>query len=147
MRKFVLITIITALLSGCDIILDEVVDCLDDDGPVFNTNQLPPAVLNQFYFYTIVAAIDNEPNDDRYHYDFSVTGRFPAGIRSYTEKNSRTITFSGTPTEAGFFIITLSVEVSDPYNAAYQTTNIYDDGDDLCRTSHSQSYNLAVAAM
>lgn len=133
------------MLAGCDIILDEIFDCLDDDGPVFNTSQLPPAVLNQYYSYVVMASIDNEPNDDQFDYSISLQGRLPDGLVMSRYGNDRTVIISGVPVEAGLFNITLYVEVSDPYESAYQTTNVYDDGDDLCRTTHTQSYSLVVA--
>jgi hypothetical protein len=144
MWKVVLISMMAALLAGCDFILDELYDCLDDDGPVFDAGQLPPAVLNQYYSFVVIASIDNEPDDDRFNYTISLQGRLPAGLNLYRYGNDRTIIISGIPTEAGVFNVTLHVEVSDPYSSVVQSGNYYDDGDDLCRTTHSQSYSLVV---
>ena len=64
-------TIKACCLIGCMIMLgscDSVVDCLDRDGPVFDTRSLLPAILNQEYLQRINVSVENEPRDDRFDY-------------------------------------------------------------------------------
>jgi len=118
------------VLSGCDAVLD----CLDNDGPVFSTNRLEPAILNQVYSQTIKASVENEPFDGRFEYDFDVNnGSLPAGIT--WRESGREITFSGTPTELGTYTIDINVEVDDGLNPA-------DSG--LCYRTRTRGFILLV---
>lgn len=129
-RSYVLIGIAT-MLVGCD----AVVDCLDNDGPVFRTTSLAPATLNQVYQETIRAAVDNEPFDDRFEYDFNiVNGVLPAGLS--TTQAGRSFIFTGTPTELGTFNIEINVFVDDGQDAV-------DSG--LCFRNRSREFSLVVA--
>jgi len=51
------IAVSTVLLTGCDAVFD----CLDKDGPTFDTTTLLPAVLNQEYTDSIFVSVENEP--------------------------------------------------------------------------------------
>jgi hypothetical protein len=121
------------LLHGCDPLVDLALDCIDRDGPEFDKTLLASPILNQVYSETITASIDNEPLDDRFDYEFAVTGRLPAGIE--TSEIGRQLIFSGTATETGDFPIQVSVEVS------HRNGNL-DSG--LCFTTESQRYDLTV---
>jgi len=116
-------------LYGCDAVLD----CLDDDGPVFNKGTLEQAVLNQEYADEIVASVRNEPFDARFDYRFVFTGSLPQGVMAF--QSGRRFVFEGTPTESGLFRFTLYVEVDDgldPYRS------------NLCFRSRSTDYRLTV---
>ena len=126
----------TLALHGCEALLDFAIDCIDRDGPEFNKTLLIAPVLNQVYSETITASIDNEPQDDRFDYEFAISGRLPMGIA--TEEIGRRLIFSGTATETGEFPIRVSVEVS------HRNGNL-DSG--LCFTNESQSYVLTVLPM
>ncbi len=129
-RSSVLIGIAT-MLMGCD----AVVDCLDNDGPVFRTTSLAPATLNQVYQETIRAAVNNEPFDDRFEYDFTIiNGALPPGIS--TTQAGRSYIFTGTPTELGTFNIEINVFVDDGQDAV-------DSG--LCFRNRSREFSLIVA--
>lgn len=124
------IVFIAAALGGCD----AVIDCLDNDGPVFSTNRLEPATLNQVYEQTITASVENEPSDGRFDYEFDVNnGSLPEGVT--WRQSGRQIVFSGTPTELGSFTIDINVEVDDGLNPA-------DSG--LCYRTRTRGYILLV---
>jgi hypothetical protein len=93
---------------GCN----NVIDCLDNDGPEFITNSIANPVVNQEYNQTITVAINNEPRDDSFIYDFSVSGSLPAGITGVA--NGRNYILSGTPTTAGTSSFSLFVMVDEP---------------------------------
>ncbi len=132
-----LTTAISAVfLLGCEQLVDLAIDCIDRDGPEFNKTLLAAPVLNQVYSETIIASIDNEPLDDRFDYEFAISGRLPAGIQ--TDEIGRQLIFSGTATETGDFPIQVSVEVS------HRNGNL-DSG--LCFTTESQAYQLTVLPM
>ena len=68
-------------------------------------------MLNQVYSETITVAINNEPRDDNFIYDFGFTGELPAGVTGMA--NGRNYLLSGTPTEQGTFRFTIFVTVDD----------------------------------
>lgn len=118
------------ILSSCD----AVIDCIDNDGPEFRDTSLLPATLNQVYLDTIRAAVNNDPFDDGFEYDFDIiSGRLPAGIS--TDQTGRTFTVSGTPTELGDFTFELNVFIDDGLN-------ITDSG--LCFRNKSREFTLTV---
>lgn len=123
-------------ILGCDALVDFAIDCIDRDGPEFNKTLLISPVLNQVYDETIIASIDNEPQDDRFDYEFGISGSLPRGIA--IEEVGRRLIFSGTATETGEFPIQVSVEVS------HRNGNL-DSG--LCFTTETQSYLLTVLPM
>lgn len=125
------------LMSGCD----HVVDCLDDDGPVFNQKTLDQPVLNQEYLDQISVSIRNEPLDDSYDYEFSYTGRLPTGITA--RSSGRIYQFEGTPTELGNFEIDVLVQVS-----GRNTLAIFNEDDSgLCFTTNRQKYRMDIQMM
>lgn len=126
----------TVLMAGCDQLIDLALDCIDRDGPEFNKTLLISPVLNQVYTETITVSIENEPLDDRFDYDFAISGRLPTGLQ--TEEIGRQLIFSGTATELGAFQFQVSVEVS------HRNGNL-DSG--LCFTTESQAYQLTVLSM
>lgn len=120
----------TMILAGCD----AVVDCLDNDGPVFNTSVLEPATLNQVYSQTISASVDNEPNDGRFIYEITqISGTLPPGITA--EQRGRAYVFSGTPTALGTFNVEINIEIDDGLDAAESG---------LCYRNRSRSFALFV---
>ncbi len=139
--------VVALALSGCEIIQDQLLDCLDDDGPEFDLAVLPHAVLNQVYSITITARIRHEPNDKRWDYKIAFGGALPQGLNYRDDGNERTFVIEGTPTEHGTFNFTLSVDVDNPYVYEYSTNDFYDDGDNLCFTHHEQGYVLSVDMM
>lgn len=141
--KHCLLGLWLCLLCGCDVLEDEIYDCIDDDGPVFETRSLPDAYLNEPYQATITIAIENEPFDDSYQYDIEYTATLPPGLSILIQQ--RRIILSGIPTAAGQYPLSFSVEVSLP--EGYSSTNFdgdYDDGDDLCHSYANKSYQLTV---
>ena len=135
LRSF-LVAASTPLLFGCEPLLDLAIDCIDRDGPEFNKTLVVAPVLNQVYSESITVSIDNEPLDDRFDYDFAITGELPTGIE--VSEIGRQLIFSGTATELGQFPIDISVEVS------HRNGNL-DSG--LCFTTASQTYDLSVLPM
>lgn len=102
------IAVSTVLLTGCDAVFD----CLDKDGPTFDTTTLLPAVLNQEYTDSIFVSVENEPFDDRFDYNFTLlSGNFPMGITA--QATGRTLVLSGTATELGNHQFRINVTVDD----------------------------------
>jgi len=141
--KYIILLVLNLSLSGCEILEDIFSDCIDFDGPEFNKTSIPSAVLNEVYDVTIKASINNEPNDSYYEYTITVNGTLPSGVSIYRDNNDQTIQISGTPTESGAFHFTLKVSVSEP-ESYYDP---YDDGSDLCYTTHEEDYVLTVNAI
>ena len=127
-------------LSSCDIFLDAAIDCLDGDRPQFNRSVLPDPVLNQTYREVIQASIRNEPYDDRFEYDFLVSGSLPMGLA--TEIVNREVMIIGTPIELGTFTLGLFVEVRLPSSGPFNQTN-----GGLCSTELGRNFELTVQAM
>lgn len=121
--------LVTTMLSGCDSVLD----CLDNDGPVFSKSSLDVAILNEEYSDTIQASVRNEPRDSRFDYRFELSGRLPAGLSFRT--SGRNFIIDGTPTQSGLFPLDLFVEVDDGLDPI-------DSG--LCFRSRSTAYQLNV---
>lgn len=64
MKALRLILLTSSLgLASCDVITDQIFDCIDGDKPELDINSFPTAVLNEVYFVEFTAHIDNEPND------------------------------------------------------------------------------------
>lgn len=126
------VLMLTALLAGCD----AVIDCLDNDGPEFDKVTLGPAVLNQVYSEYIRASVNNEPQDQRFDYDFVLSGELPMGL-SYEDFGQR-FHFTGTPTVSGNFPVSLYVEVDDGLDAQESG---------LCYVSHTRDFVLVVSEM
>ena len=124
------------LLTGCDALIDLAIDCIDHDGPEFNQTLLVSPVLNQVYAETITVSIDNEPLDDRFDYEFSLSGVLPSGI--LTEETGRRLIFSGTATELGQFRFEVFVEISN------RNGNL---ASGLCFTTASRNFELTVLPM
>jgi hypothetical protein len=152
--KYLLILLSTGLLTSCDILLDQALDCIDDDRPVFDLSVLPQAILNQEYDTTVTASIKREANDDWYNYAFKIEGDLPHGILMSSDRGSRYALFSGTPTELGEFGFLLKVIVTEPdsyfdYEQSdsfydYDQSGQFDDGDDLCHNRFERRYSIQV---
>jgi len=140
-----LILSLAIFLSGCDIILDEVFDCLDNDGPEFKNDHIPPAVLNQVYYARINAAIHHEPHDNAYNYQYSLSGDLPRGVSLYT--SNRYVELRGTPVEHGSFYFKLTVRVTPSSYSYFDDDDSYDDGDSLCTTIESKNFVLSVTVI
>ncbi len=118
-------------LIGCDAVLD----CVDNDGPVFSTDPtLPAAILNQQYLQTIQASVRNEPRDDRFDYDFTIiNGALPPGIT--TESSSGLYTLRGTATELGTYNFEINVFIDDGLDPT---------SSGLCFRNRSREFELVV---
>ena len=126
------------LLSGCDVLFDSAIDCLDSDGPDFDKRTLAVPVLNQVYNDIITARIENEPRDDRFDYRFELIGTLPAGMTwRQQEFLGRRIFFEGTPTELVSTEFTLLVAVEERDEFSSQNSG-------LCFTSKSRRFTLDV---
>jgi hypothetical protein len=127
-------------LSACDVFLDAAIDCLDGDRPQYNRSVLPEPILNQAYRQVIQASIKNEPYDDRFVYDFTLSGSLPTGL--VTEIVNREVLIIGTPVELGTFTLGLFVEVRLPSSGPFNQT---DSG--LCSSKRGRNFELTVQAM
>ena len=126
------------VIAGCDILLDDVVDCLDGDGPEISWSPLPAATLNELYYLEILASIKNEPRDSLYDYEFDIEGALPPGLNYYTSpSDDRLLVIRGTPVLRGEFVFDLSVRVSLSYNS-------YNQDDNLCYHTDSETFSILV---
>lgn len=146
MKYIAFVLIIFVLFYGCDDLVDSVVDCIDDDGPKFETKEIPAAGFDEPYFAEIEAAIHHEENDSAFDYNFSLEGDLPAGISWRTPESDRIVEIYGTPNEYGEFAFTLTVYVSEPEDDNFASTDSDPDEDDghLCYHRKSHDFILMV---
>ena len=136
--KTAVLLFVSFTLSGCDVLFDSAIDCLDSDGPDFDRRTLADPVLNQVYSEILIARIENEPRDDTFDYRFELLGQLPAGITWRQESPlGRRIIFEGTPTEIVTAEFTMLVAVDE--GQLITTTN-----SGLCFTSRSRRFTLDV---
>lgn len=126
--------LLSLALSGCDLITD----CLDNDGPELSPATLPNPILNQEYSQVVHVGIRNEPNDDRFDYEFTLSGRIPEGLQ--TTFAGRDLNIFGTPTELGNFDFSVTVEVVESSFSSTQTAG-------LCSISDRINYRWTVQMM
>lgn len=133
-------------LNGCEILLDEALDCINNDEPKFDQATLPDAILNQEYSASLTASIRNNPFDELYHYAFDYIGALPTGISTRHQRGSEILHFEGTPTRLGVYDFELRVIAYDNYYYFDfdQANDYYDDGDSLCRRRHNQRFQIRV---
>lgn len=143
MKRWVLA--LCLLSSGCELIIDEAYDCLDNDKPEFDVKTLPEATLNEEYSAEITAYLVREPNDSWYQYEFELDGDLPQGVELITADYSRTALIYGVPTEYGDFKFNLKVRVFEPDSRYEDDSESYDDGDDLCSNTVDRDYHLVVS--
>ncbi len=129
-------------LGGCS--EEEVVNCIDWDGPTLDQRPLLPAYVGYFYSDTITASIDNEPNDDYFSYHFDLNGTLPPGIQLIGNPSQRAVILEGTPWQAGVYHFNLAVEVMDPSYPTVAGVTGYSDSSDLCFTRFDRDYTITV---
>ncbi len=130
------ILLLGCLLTGCDVLLDIAVACVDDDRPVLSPPVLPNPILNQVYDQNVHVGIQNEPFDDAFDYSFELTGALPAGLQY--EVLNRDLRILGTPTELGDYSFSVRVEVVD---------SGFHDLSGLCATIDTIGYSWTVQPM
>jgi len=133
----------TLCISSCDLIFDEILDCIDDDQPEIR-GALPNPVLNQYYEEGVSVSIRNEPYDDRFKYTFEFTGNLPQGIQ--TETADRSFRLVGTPIETGDYQFSISVKVEDEDARAYLDDS-EDDTSGLCSTYDAENFQWTIQLM
>jgi len=101
----------TLLLSACEPLADLLIDCIDDDGPILTPRIIPDPILNQSYTAFIQASINNEPYDDRFQYDVTVSRGLPPGL--VAEVLNREVRISGAATRLGSYSVSVNVSVDD----------------------------------
>ena len=99
------------LFSGCQLLLDEAVDCIAKVKPKLPTKDLATGKIDVEYFDSITASAINAPDDDIYSYYFDFTGRPPHGINYIIDH--RRIYFSGFPTEKGVFSFSITLSIGE----------------------------------
>lgn len=132
--QFAAIILLSLALSGCD----SITDCLDNDGPELSPSTLPNPTLNQEYNQVVHVGIRNEPNDDRFNYEFTLSGRIPEGLQSTSA--GRDMSIFGTPIELGNFDFSVTVEVVERSISSTQTQG-------LCSTTDRINYQWTVQGM
>ena len=139
----ILALVILTQLSGCDALLDNALDCLDSDGPRFDSRDLAMPVLNQVYSEEVVASINNEPNDDNFFYEFEIEGALPEGITArQLPNNNRRLVFEGTAIEQGTFDFRVTVRIEDPGEGSILPFTATQSG--LCFFSRTRDFQLTV---
>lgn len=144
--KGLLILISSFFLVSCDILLDEALDCFNNDEPQFDQDSFPDATLNQVYAETITASIKNNSANNYYNYAFGIEGDLPRGLYESQGLGSRTLRIWGTPTELGshsFKIIVIVTEYGSYLNYE-QSIKSYNNDTNLCRNRHEQKFELKV---
>ena len=131
----------TLALAGCDD-LEEAFDCVDGDRPQFSRTSLPAPVLNEFYREQVSVSIENTSNDDAFGYEFALEGELPPGIEWYQQER-RTVVFEGTAIEAGTWMPTLGVLVTEGDSSVFEAGA---STDGLCRTRREATYAFTVAS-
>lgn len=103
--------ILSFLLSGCELINEEINECFYKIAPKLPDKNLRQGQVGVFYLETIDAFIKNA-DDDAYDYRFEVVkGKLPDGLVFSSE--GRVFSISGTPTSAGTEEIQVRVELLD----------------------------------
>jgi len=133
-RQMATLILLSLALSGCD----SLTDCLDNDGPELSPRTLPNPTLNQEYNQVVHVGIRNEPNDDRFNYDFTLSGRLPDGLQATSA--GRDMNIFGTPIELGNFDFSVTVEVVERSLSGTQTQG-------LCTTTDRINYQWTVQVM
>jgi len=133
-----LIAPIALLISSCDFFVDAAIDCIDNDEPRLSPNLLPNPILNQTYSEVVQVSIQNEPRDDLFDYQFTLTGALPEGMQ--TEIAPREIRVFGTPIELGDFNFSVRVDVLD-------NPGRFGDTSGLCSTVDVNNYEWTIQAM
>jgi len=128
------ILVLSLALTGCDL----AADCIDDDGPELSPRTLPNPILNQEYDEIVHVGIVREPFDDRFTYEFNVSGTLPDGLQ--TDAFGQDLRIFGTPIEQGDFDFSVRVRVVEPSSSSNQTAG-------LCRISDTQGYRWTVQIM
>ena len=156
--KFIAFAFILLTIVGCDQLKDTLSDCINLDGPRFDEDDIPVAVLNEEYFAEITVSIENNSYDAWYAYDFEYVGNLPYGLEFVVNDDNRSIQIIGTPLQVGSYNIKIKVRATEQEglnnNQYYENTQIedpfteepYDDGDDLCRSRQSKEFTLEVKA-
>ncbi len=121
-------------VSGCD----SLSDCIDNDGPELSPPNLPNPILNQEYNQEVHVGIRNEPNDDRFSYEFTLSGNIPDGMQ--VSAAGRDLSLFGTPIELGDFNFGVTVKVVEPSQSSNQTSG-------LCSTIDRINYQWTVQMM
>jgi hypothetical protein len=106
-----LILFSSLLFSGCELFLNEAVDCIAKVKPKLPDKNLASGKLGVEYFESIIASATNHVNDDDFAYYFDMMGRPPLGINYYIDH--RTIYFSGVPTEKGEFSFSIKLSIGE----------------------------------
>lgn len=99
------------LFSGCQLLLDEAVDCIAKVKPKLPTKDLATGKIDVEYFDSITASAINAPDDDIYSYYFDIIGRPPRGINYFIDH--RRVYFSGFPTEKGIFSFSITLTIGE----------------------------------
>lgn len=126
-------------LNSCDQIVDEILDCVINRGPVLSKKIFQGGYLGEFYSEYVRAEVQNDPSDNAYDYYFDVFGSLPAGIEVVYEY--RKVTFQGVPVELGNFEVTVTVYVEGPEDWDEETDS-WDD--DLCYHTYSDTYTIRI---
>lgn len=137
MKKILPLLSVFFILTACDAILDEVVECIINRRPVLSNNELNSGRNDTYYSDKVWAEIKNEPKDDNYYYNFTYRGDLPNGINVIFE--DREVYIEGVPRETGRFKITIHVSVDARY---YNEEGVLEDP--LCDSYASKTYTLII---
>ncbi len=131
--------LLISFLSSCD----EVIDCIDNDGPEFRTEaKLSEATIGIEYDELILVEIKNEPRDDDFEYFFETETPLPKGITLDHGTYSRRVYLRGTPTEPGEYKFILFVRVFDSGGNSFGDSG--DSTENLCYTTKRKEFTITV---
>lgn len=99
------------LLSGCELLSEEINECIFKIAPKLPDKNLRQGQVGKFYLESIDAFIKNA-DDDAFNYRFEIVkGKLPEGLILSSE--GRVLSISGTPTKTGTEEIQVRVELLD----------------------------------
>lgn len=136
--NIVLLLSVSIFLS-CEEVVDELIDCIINKGPVLSMKLLEGGKLNTNYYEYIEASIQNEPSDNDYEYYFDITGDLPNGVEVIIDY--RKVIFEGIPGEVGTFDFTVHVTAAGP-EYWDEESDTFDDN--LCYYSNSKNYSIRI---
>jgi len=137
MKQLVKILVIIVSLTGCEAILD----CVLNVVPELPDKTFKVGHVDEFYYDDLLAGINNQPRDDDYDYYFDFPDNLPEGLIVYND--FRTVRFEGTPVTQGTYNFTINLKVKYKYPSYNIVDDTYDDGN-LCLDETSNTYTIII---
>ncbi len=126
------------LFTSCE----DTLDCIINVRPVLSQKSLEVGLVDRFYSEKITAEIKNEPRDNDYDYYFDISGEIPEGLNVVFDY--RDVIIEGTPLKSGRYSFTIYLDVEAPYSYYYDDFGNERYNDNLCSSSTSKRYTIAI---